>query len=43
MQYYIQYNGQTVGPMSAHQIMGYNPHANTMVSRDGGDWKPLYQ
>lgn len=42
MQYYVRMNGQPVGPMSAHQVIAYNPNQNTMVSTDGYNWQPLY-
>lgn len=42
MTYYIQYNGQTVGPMDREQLASYNLSQNTPVSADGGDWRPLY-
>ena len=42
MQYYLTINGQSVGPMSAHQVMAYNVDANTPVSCDGSPWQPLY-
>ncbi len=40
--YYIVYNGQTIGPMTAEQVMGYNPSSDMQVSKDGGAWAPLY-
>lgn len=42
MQYYIRYNDQTVGPMAAEQLAAYHVDSQTMVSANGGDWKPLY-
>ncbi|MBD5329183.1 MAG: DUF4339 domain-containing protein [Bacteroides sp.] len=42
MQYYINLNGQTIGPMNIDQMMAYPVNSNTPVSRDGGDWQPLY-
>lgn len=42
MQYYILYNGQTIGPMSKEQLAAYNVGKDTMVSCDGGEWRPLY-
>ena len=42
MQYYIAVNGQSVGPMSAEQMMSYNVDPNTPVSKDGKPWAPLY-
>ncbi len=40
--YYITLNNQTIGPMSAEQMMAYPVNNDTPVSRDGGEWKPLY-
>ena len=40
--YYIVYNGKTIGPMTAEQVMGYQPSTDTQVSKDGGAWAPLY-
>ena len=42
MQYYIYLNGNTVGPMSEHQLFAYNIDQNTSVSTDGVNWRPLY-
>lgn len=42
MQYHINLNGQTIGPMTEHQVLAYAVNENTPVSRDGGDWQPLY-
>jgi len=42
MGYYIQYNGQVIGPMSKEQIVAYGANCNTPVSDNGCDWKPLY-
>lgn len=42
MEYYIQYNGQTIGPMTSRQVAAYNVDKNTLVSANGGNWKPLY-
>lgn len=42
MIYHIVYNGQTIGPMSKEQMSAYAVDANTMVSCDGGEWRPLY-
>lgn len=42
MIYYIIFNGQTIGPMSKEQMMAYDVNPDTPVSRDGGDWQPLY-
>lgn len=40
--YYIVLNNQTIGPMNMDQLMAYPVDANTPVSRDGGEWRPLY-
>lgn len=40
--YYIIYNGQSVGPMTASQAMAYHLNADTPVSVDGTNWQPLY-
>ena len=40
--YYITLNNQTIGPMSADQMMAYPISQDTPVSRDGGAWQPLY-
>lgn len=40
--YYITLNNQTIGPMSADQMMAYPVSQDTPVSRDGGAWQPLY-
>ena len=42
MNYYIYINGNTVGPMSEHQLFAYNIDQNTSVSTDGVNWRPLY-
>lgn len=42
MMYYIQFNGQTVGPMNKEQLAAYPLTPQTMVSADGGDWRALY-
>ena len=42
MQYYIYLNGNTVGPMSEHQLFAYNVDQNTSISTDGVNWRPLY-
>ena len=42
MHYYINLNGQTIGPMTEDQMMAYPVGTNTPVSRDGGAWTPLY-
>lgn len=40
--YYITLNNQTVGPMTAEQLMSYQVNNDTPVSEDGGDWRPLF-
>ncbi len=41
--WYIQYNGQQVGPMSANQLLSYGLTPNTMVWREGSpEWVPAY-
>lgn len=40
--YYITYNGNCVGPMSAAQVAAYPVNDNTPVSTDGANWRPLY-
>lgn len=42
MEYYIQFNGQTIGPMTKEQIGAYRVTRDTPVSANGGDWKPLF-
>ncbi|MDE6410478.1 MAG: DUF4339 domain-containing protein [Muribaculaceae bacterium] len=42
MQYYINLNGQSIGPMNEEQMMAYPVGPDTQVSRDGGAWQPLY-
>lgn len=42
MEYYIQFNGQTIGPMTKEQIGAYGVTRDTPVSANGGDWKPLF-
>ena len=42
MQYYINLQGNTIGPMTKEQMMAYNVDTQTAVSKDGGDWRPLY-
>lgn len=41
-QYYIMYQGQVTGPMTREQIFAYGVNRDTMVSADGGEWRPLY-
>lgn len=40
--YYIIFNGESIGPMSANQVASYPVDSNTMVSAEGGNWQPLY-
>lgn len=40
--YYITLNNQTVGPMTAEQLMSYQVNNDTPVSEDGGEWRPLF-
>jgi len=42
MQYFINLDGQSIGPMTIEQMTPYNITPNTPVSRDGGPWAPLY-
>lgn len=42
MQYYIQFNGQSIGPMTKEQLLSYGVTRDTLVSANGGDWCPLY-
>lgn len=42
MVYYILYEGQVTGPMTEEQIFAYSVNRDTMVSANGGDWRPLY-
>lgn len=42
MNYFITVNGSTVGPMTKEQLMSYNVTPDTPISRDGGQWAPLY-
>lgn len=42
MQYYINLQGRTIGPMTREQMMSYPVDANTQVSKEGGAWAPLY-
>jgi len=43
MLYYIQYEGQTIGPMSAAQVAAYPVKSDTLVSAEGGEWQPLFK
>lgn len=41
--WYIMYNGQQIGPMSANELMAYNPTPQTQVWHEGmASWQPLY-
>lgn len=42
MNYFIYLNGNTIGPMTADQVVAYPVDANTQVSADGGAWQALY-
>ncbi|MDE6311290.1 MAG: NINE protein [Muribaculaceae bacterium] len=42
MMYYITFNGNCVGPMTASQVAAYKVNENTPVSVDGVNWSPLY-
>lgn len=42
MNYFLDYNGRVIGPMTAMQVMGYNPTYDVRVSLDGVNWQPLY-
>ena len=42
MNYFLDYNGRVIGPMTAMQVMGYNPTYDVRVSLDGVNWRPLY-
>lgn len=42
MNYFLDYNGRVIGPMTARQVMGYNPTYDVRVSMDGTHWQPLY-
>lgn len=42
MVYYIMYRGQVTGPMNKEQIFSYPVDRETMISADGGEWRPLY-
>lgn len=43
MNYFITYNGQTVGPMSKQQIFAYPVTPNTPVcTEENQAWQPLY-
>jgi len=43
MNYFITYNGQTIGPMTKQQIFAYPVTPNTPVcTEDNQTWQPLY-
>lgn len=43
MEYFINYEGRTVGPMSVNQLMAYNVNEHTPVCSDeSGEWAPLF-
>lgn len=43
MNYFITYNGQTIGPMSKNQIFAYPVTPNTPVcTEENQAWQPLY-
>lgn len=43
MNYFITYNGQTIGPMTKQQIFSYPVTPNTPVcTEDNQIWQPLY-
>lgn len=42
MNYFITYQGRTIGPMSIQQVMAYNVDENTSVCSDSGEWAPLF-
>lgn len=42
MVYYINYNGQTIGPMNLSQLGAYSPTPDTLISCNGGEWRPMY-
>lgn len=42
MKYFITLNNQTIGPMTADQIMVYPVNSQTPVCEEGGNWRPLY-
>lgn len=42
-QWYLMYNNQQVGPMSAQQMLAYGLNPNTQVWKEGmGQWAPVY-
>lgn len=42
MQFFLNLNGNLIGPMTAQQVIAYNVNPNTSVSTDGVNWQPLY-
>lgn len=40
--YYIQYQGTSVGPMTAAQLASYPVTPDSLVYAEGGEWRPLY-
>lgn len=42
LMYYIQYQGTSVGPMTAAQLASYPVTPDTLVYAEGGEWRPLY-
>ena len=40
--YYLNLNGNIIGPMTASQLLAYNVDENASVSYDGTNFKPLY-
>lgn len=42
MQYFININSTTIGPMTEEQMQAYSVNEQTPVSRDGVNWAPLY-
>lgn len=42
MNYYIMYQGQVTGPMTKEQVFAYGVNRDTMISAEGGEWRPLY-
>lgn len=42
MQYYINFNGANIGPMSAREVFNYPVNENTSVCGENGMWQPLY-
>ena len=41
MHYSLYLDNNVIGPMTAEQVMQHNVDANTQVSYDAGEWKPL--